>query len=298
MVAGVLAPAGTRKGLFLLWGDDDRRGWRVEGPLLDGWGVYHATVEGRDGTFYAAANHFAYGPTVQRSADGGKTWKRSKKIVLPEWSRLTMHAAWHIEPGLRQQPGTLYLGADPGILFRSDDAGEPGNRTVAFWSTQSASAQDELMLSVWSLPELVEAAARCGRAVPAGSAPGSLWRCRPSAPSRSRGVGPEGARAIGDRRVDERDAGVQRCPQRRLSALGWVRTTRAARVAGGVSLTAMAPRPARSVREKIGERFRPYYKVTDMNTAGAADVTPDAKGDVVLAAQPGQRVQNPRIGGS
>jgi DNA-binding CsgD family transcriptional regulator len=28
---------------------------------------------------------------------------------------------------------------------------------------QSASAQDELMVSVWSLPELVEAAARCGR---------------------------------------------------------------------------------------------------------------------------------------
>ena len=29
-----------------------------------------------------------------------------------------------IEPGLPQQPGTLYLGADPGLLFRSDDAGE------------------------------------------------------------------------------------------------------------------------------------------------------------------------------
>jgi pimeloyl-ACP methyl ester carboxylesterase len=75
--------------------------------------------------------HPAYTPeemdryvTVQRSADDGKTWERSKKIGLPESSGLTVNAVWHIEPGLPQQPGTLYLGADPGMLFRSDDAGE------------------------------------------------------------------------------------------------------------------------------------------------------------------------------
>jgi photosystem II stability/assembly factor-like uncharacterized protein len=124
MAIGVLALVGTRKGLFFLTADDDRREWQVEGPLLDGWGVYHATVDARDGTFYAAVNHVVYGPTVQRSADGGKTWERSKKIGLPEWSGLTVNAAWHIEPGLPQAPGTLYLGADPGVLFRSDDAGE------------------------------------------------------------------------------------------------------------------------------------------------------------------------------
>ncbi len=124
MSIGVQALVGTRWGLFLLWGDDDRRGWRVDGPLLDGWGVYHATVDERDGTIYAAANHIVYGPTVQRSADGGKTWQRSKKIRLPEWSGLTVNATWHIEPGLPQQPGTLFLGADPGVLFRSDDWGE------------------------------------------------------------------------------------------------------------------------------------------------------------------------------
>jgi hypothetical protein len=53
-----------------------------------------------------------------------------------------------------------------------------------------------------------------------------------------------------------------------------------------------------SVREKICARFRPCDKITDANTAGADDVTPDAEGDVVLAAQPGQCVQNPRISGT
>jgi hypothetical protein len=73
---------------------------------------------------YVAANHAVYGPTVQRSADTGKTWRRSKQIGLPEESGLTLNAAWHIQPGRREEPEALYLGADPGVLFRSDDRGE------------------------------------------------------------------------------------------------------------------------------------------------------------------------------
>ena len=108
----------------MLRGDDDRRRWRIEGPLLDGWGVYHAIVDPRDGALYAAANHVVYGPTVRRSTDGGKTWKRSDKLGLPEDSGLTLNATWHIEPGRQDEPGTLYLGGDPGVLFRSDDGGD------------------------------------------------------------------------------------------------------------------------------------------------------------------------------
>jgi sortilin (neurotensin receptor 3) len=92
--------------------------------LLEGWGVYHATRDPRDGTVYAATNHLVYGPTVQRSTNDGGTWTRSTKIGLPEESGLTLNATWHVEPGGPDDPGVLYLGADPGVLFRSDDAGE------------------------------------------------------------------------------------------------------------------------------------------------------------------------------
>jgi photosystem II stability/assembly factor-like uncharacterized protein len=119
-----MALVGTSKGLFLLRGDDERQRWLTDGPLLEGWGVYHATRDPRDGTMYAATNHRVYGSTVQRSADGGKTWKRSKKIGLPEESQLTLEAAWHVEPAQPDEPETLYLGAAPGVLFRSDDSGE------------------------------------------------------------------------------------------------------------------------------------------------------------------------------
>lgn len=120
---GSVSLVGTRKGLFVLRGDDDREKWQVDGPLLDGWAVYHAIVDARDGTLFAAANHNVYGPTVQRSTDGGTTWTRSKKIGLPVRSGLTMNAAWHIQPGRPQDPETLFLGGDPGVLFRSDDGG-------------------------------------------------------------------------------------------------------------------------------------------------------------------------------
>jgi hypothetical protein len=120
---GVLALVGTTKGLFLLWGDDDRRRWQTEGPLLDGWGVYHATLDPRDGTLFAATNHRVYGSTVQRSPDSGRTWTRSERIGLPEESGLTLDAVWHIEPGRPEEGVTVYLGAAPGVLFRSDDGG-------------------------------------------------------------------------------------------------------------------------------------------------------------------------------
>ena len=50
---------GTRKGLFVLRGDDDRRSWEVEGPFLSGWEIFHAVKDA--GSIFVAANHPVYG---------------------------------------------------------------------------------------------------------------------------------------------------------------------------------------------------------------------------------------------
>jgi photosystem II stability/assembly factor-like uncharacterized protein len=110
---------GTQKGLFVLRGDDDRRDWTVEEPMLPGWDVFHAMKH--DGSLFVAANNFVYGGTVQRSDDGGKTWQRSEGLGLPEESELTLEKTWHVEPG---HDGVLWLGGAPGVLFRSEDRGE------------------------------------------------------------------------------------------------------------------------------------------------------------------------------
>lgn len=119
----VVLLAGTRKGLFVLASDESRRRWDLQGPLLTGWEVFHATVDPRDGAVYAATNSWAYGPTVHRSTDRGKTWERSESLGLPEESGLKLERTWHVEPGHESEPRTMWLGGDPGVLFRSDDGG-------------------------------------------------------------------------------------------------------------------------------------------------------------------------------
>jgi DNA-binding CsgD family transcriptional regulator len=52
-----------------------------------------------------------------------------------------------------------------------------GRHAAALAPAQSASDRDELMLSIWSLPELVEAATRCGRTELAIDAMERLTRC-------------------------------------------------------------------------------------------------------------------------
>ena len=117
----VLILAGTRKGLFLLRSNDDRREWELEAPLLAGWEVFHAVYDGRAGALLACTNSMPYGPAVHRSSDLGRTWERSEQLGLPEESGLTLEKTWHIEPGHASQPETLWLGGAPGVLFRSDD---------------------------------------------------------------------------------------------------------------------------------------------------------------------------------
>jgi photosystem II stability/assembly factor-like uncharacterized protein len=117
---GVAVLVGTRKGLFLLKGDEARRDWKLEGPLLTGLSVYHAIRDPLDGALYACTNFFG-GGTVHRSDDGGETWDRSEGLGLPEEGELSLNATWHVEPGSN---GELWLGGDPGVLFRSDDRGE------------------------------------------------------------------------------------------------------------------------------------------------------------------------------
>src|SRR5919109_828986 len=118
---GVLLLAGTRKGLFLLHGDETRESWELEGPLLTGWSVFHALRDPGDGSLQVAANSFVYGGTFQRSNDDGKTWQRAEGLGLPEDSGLKLEETWHIEPG--REDGEIWLGATPGVLFRSTDGG-------------------------------------------------------------------------------------------------------------------------------------------------------------------------------
>src|SRR3954447_23841127 len=70
---------GTRKGLFTLESDADRRDWQLKGPLCESWPVYHAIYDKDSGAIFAAAASDWHGQAVWRSGDLGETWTHSSE---------------------------------------------------------------------------------------------------------------------------------------------------------------------------------------------------------------------------
>ena len=130
---------GTRKGTYIVTGDAKRKSWKVGPAAHEGSEVYHVVADPRHpGTLYAAVNNGFWGPMMQKSTNWGKTWKETTTPLTPVKKDRTplfndenptapvprpLNNLWHIEPGLASEPKTLFLGADPHLLFRSDDLG-------------------------------------------------------------------------------------------------------------------------------------------------------------------------------
>jgi len=128
---------GTRKGSFIVEGDTRRRTWKVGSRAQEMNEVYHVAADPRHpGQLYAAANNTFWGPELHKSTNWGKSWKEITTPMSPprkerKWEgsdepskAVPLKNLWHIEPGHPSEPNTVFLGADPHFLFRSDDLGK------------------------------------------------------------------------------------------------------------------------------------------------------------------------------
>ncbi|MGH2407806.1 MAG: WD40/YVTN/BNR-like repeat-containing protein [Candidatus Limnocylindrales bacterium] len=111
---------GTKKGAFILDGDEARQEWRIRGPLVEGWPLNHVTGDPATGTIFAGGRSFWYGPAVWRSDDLGGTWTHSSEGLDYGDDGPKLKTVWHIKP----VGDALYAGVDPAGLFRSDDGGK------------------------------------------------------------------------------------------------------------------------------------------------------------------------------
>src|SRR3972149_4326456 len=132
---------GTKKAGFIYTSDEKRQKWEVSEPILPGWSFYHMSADVRGSTprFYAAANHWAWGRSVAKSEDMGKTWDfRSENLAFPpgmkspnpgtgpggtpgEWQTTppgVIGNIWNVTPGHESEPGVVYAGTQPAGLFR------------------------------------------------------------------------------------------------------------------------------------------------------------------------------------
>jgi hypothetical protein len=135
-MGGVRVLVGTRKGAFLLSADGDRSSWEVSGPHFGGWEIHHVAGSPADpDRLYAAQSNDWFGQVIQRSDDGGASWRP----VGNDFSYATepgthehydgtsrpwaFQRVWHLVPAA-DDPDTLLAGAEDAALFRSTDGGE------------------------------------------------------------------------------------------------------------------------------------------------------------------------------
>ena len=86
MASRVMVLVGTKKAGFIYTSDEKREKWEISEPILPGWAFFHMSADLREGTprLYAAANHWAWGRSVAKSSDMGKTWDfRSDSLAFP-----------------------------------------------------------------------------------------------------------------------------------------------------------------------------------------------------------------------
>lgn len=135
-MSGVRLLAGTRKGGFVLTSDEARRKWQIDGPFFAGWEIFHmkGSIQNPD-RIYASQSVGWFGQHIQRSDDGGVSWKPvNNEFVydgLPgthQWydgspKPWEFKRVWHLEPSSFDAE-TLYAGVEDAALFKSSDGGE------------------------------------------------------------------------------------------------------------------------------------------------------------------------------
>ena len=135
-MSGVRVLVGTRKGAFVLTSDGKRDNWTVAGPEFPGWEIYHLKGSPADpDRLYASQSTGWFGQLIQRSDDGGRSWRPVGNDFsydgVPgthQWYDGTPHPwefarVWHLEPSLTD-PDTVYAGVEDAALFRSVDGGD------------------------------------------------------------------------------------------------------------------------------------------------------------------------------
>jgi photosystem II stability/assembly factor-like uncharacterized protein len=110
---------GTRKGLFVMESDADRRDWNVRGPYCEGWPVYHAVYDNDSGAIYAAAASEWHGSAVWKSTDLGETWTHSSEGLTYEDGRRFSKVS-----NLEAAHGRLLVGVEAPGIFESTDGGQ------------------------------------------------------------------------------------------------------------------------------------------------------------------------------
>lgn len=136
---------GTRKGL-ITYRKSKSGSWLYDGTQFLGIPVSIATIDTNTGTWWAMLDHGHWGCKLHRSKDG-LHWEELEAPKYPEGEEVKdgVPAAtkylWAFSNGGKDRPGTIYIGTDPGGLFKSTDNGENFELVRGLWDLPSRQTQ-------------------------------------------------------------------------------------------------------------------------------------------------------------
>lgn len=132
---------GTRKGLVV--GRKKGGDWKITEVQFEGVPVSIAYADERNGTWWACLDHGHWGVKLHRSTDEGRTWAEVVAPAYPEGAEIspgtpaTTRYLWAMQHGGKAHPQRLWLGTEPGGLFRSDDGGDSFQLVQSLWDHPS-----------------------------------------------------------------------------------------------------------------------------------------------------------------
>jgi photosystem II stability/assembly factor-like uncharacterized protein len=126
---------GTKKGLFVLSGDDPGS-YRIATRAFAGDVVEYAICDRRTGRYFASVTSGFYGPRLMFTDDPAGEWQQASGIAFAEGDDVSLERIWKVKEG--EAEGQLWAGTDPAALWESRDGGETWSRNEALWKERIA----------------------------------------------------------------------------------------------------------------------------------------------------------------
>jgi len=130
---------GTAKGLIIY--KKSGSGWKYVGDHFLGIPVSMALRDPHHGHWWVCLDHRHWGPKLQYSTDRGASWIEANTPKYPDDAEIktgvsaTLRYVWTLAFGLN--PGTIYVGTEPGGLFVSHDSGKQFSLVKTLWDHPS-----------------------------------------------------------------------------------------------------------------------------------------------------------------
>lgn len=140
------ALAGTSKGLVVFELEENE--CRISAIHFSGFNVSLVHQDKRTGKWWVGLSHRHWGEKLHVSNDEGKSWRAVETpsyddAVLPDGSKARLKQLWCMASGGEDQPEVLWLGTEPGGLFKSEDGGEHFELVKSLWEHPSRSKPEQ-----------------------------------------------------------------------------------------------------------------------------------------------------------